>query len=61
MWIYDRWGSLIFYTNDIKKGWDGKVQGKSIEVQQDVYVWKVKLIDVLDNKHGYVGHVTIVK
>jgi gliding motility-associated-like protein len=61
MWIYDRWGASIFYTDDIKKGWDGKVQGKLKEVQQDVYVWKVKLIDVLDKKHAYVGHVTIVK
>ena len=61
MWIYDRWGALIYYTDDIKKGWDGKVQGKPDPVQLDVYVWKVKLVDVLDKKHSYVGHVTIVK
>lgn len=61
MYIFDRWGASIYYTDDIKKGWDGKVQGKSKEVQQDTYVWKVKLVDVLGKKHSYVGHVSIVK
>ncbi|MBI3518517.1 MAG: PKD domain-containing protein, partial [Bacteroidetes bacterium] len=56
MWIFDRWGANIFYTDDIVKGWNGKVQGKSQEVQQDVYIWKVKLLDVLGKKHDYIGH-----
>lgn len=61
MWIFDRWGERIFYTDDIYKGWDGKVQGKSQEVQQDVYVWKVKLKDVLGRWHDYIGHVTVLR
>jgi gliding motility-associated-like protein len=61
MWVFDRWGVSVFYTNDIKKGWDGKVQGKSAEVKQDVYVWKVRLKDVLGKKHIYIGHVTLLK
>jgi gliding motility-associated-like protein len=60
MWIFDRWGERIFYTNDINKGWDGKVQGKSPEGKQDVYTWKVKLKDVLGKKHDYIGHVTLL-
>ncbi len=61
MWIFDRWGVNIFYSNDIHKGWDGKVQGKDAIVQQDVYTWKVKLKDVLGKKHDYVGHVTVLR
>jgi len=61
MWIFDRWGVMIYYTNDINKPWDGTVQGKSNPVQQDVYVWKVKLLDVLGKKHDYVGHVTVLR
>lgn len=26
--IYDRWGQLVFHTNDIKQGWDGIFKGK---------------------------------
>ena len=28
MEIYNRWGSLIFVTNDAATGWDGNVNGK---------------------------------
>lgn len=61
--IFDRWGNLIFESNDILKGWDGKAQGgKSGEpVQEDVYVWKVKIIDVRDFPHNYIGHVNVVR
>ncbi len=61
MWIFDRWGEMIYYSNDIAKGWDGKKTGKPEEVQQDVYTWKVKIKDVLGKNHQYVGHVTLLK
>ena len=61
MWVFDRWGASIFYTDDIMKGWNGKVQGKSEDSKEDVYTWKVKLKDVLNKNHSYVGHVTLLK
>ncbi len=60
LWIYNRWGDMIFYSDDIAKGWDGKVEGKDKESKQDVYAWKVKIVDVLGEKHEYVGHVTLL-
>jgi predicted RNA-binding protein len=36
-------------------GGSGKV------VQEDVYVWKVKLTDVFDKAHTYIGRVSVVK
>ncbi len=59
--IFDRWGNLIWYSDDINKLWDGKANHGSEMAQQDVYVWKVKLTDVFDKKHSYIGTVTIVK
>jgi gliding motility-associated-like protein len=49
--------------------WDSKVvkggmdmNGNSGEIaQEDVYVWKVKLTDVFDKQHNYIGHVSIIK
>lgn len=61
LWVFDRWGEMICYSDDITKGWDGKVQGKSGVEKQDVYIWKVKLKDVLGKKHEYVGHVTLLR
>jgi gliding motility-associated-like protein len=28
MYIFDRWGQLIFTTDDVAKGWDGKFGGR---------------------------------
>ncbi len=62
MWIFDRWGNLIYYTDDINHPWDGKVQGKSDNlVQQDVYVWKAKVTDVFGKKHKFIGHVSVIR
>lgn len=62
IWIFDRWGNLIFNTTDINEAWDGSVQGKGGDMAQiDVYVWKVVLTDVFDTKHKYIGHVSLVK
>lgn len=38
--IYNRWGVLIYKTNDINKGWNGYIDGKP--AKQDVYVWRAK-------------------
>lgn len=61
MWIYNRWGTSIYYTDDIAKPWYGKVLGKSQEAPQDVYVWKVEVKDIFGKKHNYVGHVTLLR
>jgi gliding motility-associated-like protein len=61
MWIFDRWGNLIFYTEDLNEGWNGKVQGGSDICQIDTYVWKVKAIDVLGKKHTLIGHVNLIR
>lgn len=62
LWVFDRWGNLIYYTDDINKPWDGKVQGRSGEiVQQDVYVWKAAVKDVFGRNHKFIGHVSVIK
>ena len=61
MTIYDRWGNLIFLSDDINKHWDGKANHGDEIAQQDVYVYAVKITDNKDKKHKYIGTVTIVK
>jgi len=40
LWIYNRWGELLFETNDVNVGWDGWYRG--LCGKQDVYVWRAK-------------------
>lgn len=61
MWIFDRWGHIIFESNDINKGWDGTVRGGSEPIKDDVYVWKAEVTDVFSKNHDLVGHVTLLK
>lgn len=61
LWIYDRWGNMIFHSEDLNHHWDGRVKNGSEIAQQDVYVWKVKLTDVFEKVHDYMGTVTLVK
>ncbi|GAB4208769.1 MAG: hypothetical protein Fur0023_20560 [Bacteroidia bacterium] len=58
MLIYDRWGHLIFKTNDIDKGWDGTKAGAKLP--QDVYVYKIRYRDAMKNSHQKIGHVTLL-
>ncbi len=61
MWIYDRWGEMIYHTTDMDKPWDGKAKGGQEMAQRDVYVYVIKLKDVKQNHHKYRGSVTLVR
>lgn len=56
--IYDRWGALVYKTNDVSKGWDGTIKGKA--AKQDVYIYKIKLKDYKNRSKEFVGHLTLL-
>lgn len=37
--VFDRWGELIFRTDNVEQGWDGYYKGEL--VQKGVYIWKI--------------------
>ncbi|MFC2176391.1 PKD domain-containing protein, partial [Bacteroidota bacterium] len=59
MRIYNRWGELIFTSNDYDVHWDGTMNGR--DVQQGVYVYSFDIIDVNGQPHIYSGGVTLVR
>ncbi len=61
MMIFDRWGNLIFFTDDLNKPWDGKANFGTKLAQEDVYVYSVKLTDYNRRKHSYKGIVTLLR
>ncbi|MES2394651.1 MAG: PKD domain-containing protein, partial [Bacteroidota bacterium] len=61
MAIFDRWGNLIYKTDDINKPWDGKANEGKEAAQADVYVYAVKVTDFKMKKHTYKGIVTLVR
>ncbi|MEW6468627.1 MAG: PKD domain-containing protein [Bacteroidota bacterium] len=61
MLIFDRWGELIFRTENPLEGWDGTVRGGSEIAQQDAYVYKISLRDHRNKQHVYHGTVSLIK
>ncbi|MEO7081660.1 MAG: PKD domain-containing protein, partial [Flavobacteriales bacterium] len=47
MRVFNRWGELVFESNDIERGWDGYYKGHIS--QQDVYIYQV-WVRFVDNK-----------
>ena len=59
MTIYDRWGLVLFRSNNIDQAWDGNYNGSPS--QADVYVYKINASDVFDEKYNLIGKVTLVR
>ncbi len=61
MMIFDRWGNLIFFSDDINKPWDGKANHGNEIAQGDVYIYSVKVTNFRKEKRTYKGLVTLVR
>jgi len=60
MQIFDRWGQLIFETNDATIGWDGTSNGKY--VPNGTYVWRINTKEEFSPiHHKNVGHVNLIR
>jgi len=60
LFIYNRWGSLIYYSNDAYGEWDGAYKG---ELAPDgVYIWRIIYNDFRYNlPQELKGHVTLLR
>ncbi len=56
--IYNRWGELIYTSEDVNKGWNGFI--KDAPVKQDVYVWRVTATFTNGTPYVKAGDVTVL-
>jgi gliding motility-associated-like protein len=60
LYIFNRWGELIFESRDHTVGWDGTYNGDRCQV--GTYVWKIVTMDSqTDRKREFVGHVNLIR
>ena len=59
LFLYDRWGELVFNSKDIEKGWDGTYMSK--KAQSGSYVWYVSYKDLSGVGHQVSGSVTLIR
>lgn len=56
--IFNKWGEMLFESNDVNRGWDGYYRGAL--AKQDVYVWKVTAKFVDGQIYEKSGDVTLI-
>lgn len=62
MYIYDRWGKLVWATGNFSKKWDGTNMFSGKEVPVGTYVYLIKFREFADlDRHEYKGIVTVIR
>ncbi len=61
IWIYNRWGKEVFYSNDINEPWLGDVNGGDHFGQDEVYQWVVKAVGIRNTSFERSGFVVLVR
>lgn len=60
MVVFNRWGEVLFESNDAEFGWDGTYGGKI--VQDGTYIWKIKYrVKGVDKPQEMSGHVNLIR
>ena len=61
LWIFNRWGEMLFHTTNIDVGWNGKYNNDGKELGQDVYFWKAKGKFQNNTPFKIAGDVTLIR
>ena len=57
--IYNRWGIVVYETNDLTKGWDGTFNNS--ECSSGVYFWILNFTDMSAKNHELKGFLSLIK
>ncbi len=58
--LFNRWGELVWETNDIHQGWDARIGGEY--VQDGTYNWMISTgNNYNDNKYSFKGFVNVIR
>lgn len=58
--VYNRWGEVIYKTNDVNSFWTGAKNNSGNILKQETYVWKISFKDEQKKYYEKVGHVTLL-
>ncbi len=60
MWIFDRWGTEIFYTED-PRGWNGQGTREDYYLKSESYNYKIIISDYGKTNFEYIGSVRLIR
>ena len=59
--IYNRWGQLVFATDQLEDGWNGMVGNSGNIAQDGVYTWKMTFKWYDQRRFQITGHINLLK
>lgn len=59
MFIYNRWGTLVFSSNNMRKGWDGTIN--RVEQPAGAYIWQVTYLNKVNKKIEQSGTLLLIR
>jgi gliding motility-associated-like protein len=59
--IYNRWGTLIFESEDVNQGWDGTNQNTGRACSEGGYAFILELINFEGAYQNYSGTITLIR
>ncbi|MCL2327212.1 MAG: PKD domain-containing protein [Bacteroidetes bacterium] len=57
--IYNRWGQLLFESNDLNHGWNGRYNGE--DQPMETYSYTIRYIDSKDKEQFVKGYITLIR
>jgi gliding motility-associated-like protein len=61
-WVFNRWGDVVFYTEEVGKAWTGGYDGGNYYIQDGYYLWKIEVDDLETSKtKTFEGNVFILR
>jgi gliding motility-associated-like protein len=62
VFIFDRWGEIVWENHDYQRGWDGTYGEKGVKAPDGVYIWRIEYKPVENDKKIVVmGHLTLMR
>lgn len=58
--VYDRWGELMYQSNDVNVCWNGAKNNSGEVLKQDTYIWKISFKDERKKLYQKSGHITLL-
>jgi gliding motility-associated-like protein len=61
MQIWNRWGEMVFETNNLEAGWDGQIRDTGEWAPQGVYVYVVSFTAPRGERQVFKGYATLIR
>ena len=61
-WVFNRWGDIVFDTEEVGKAWTGGYDGGTYYIPDGYYLWKIQVESLETGKpETYEGEVIIIR